>query len=221
MIASSNGLATRKGLSGQLGGDEDKALFRTLRSLSDFILVGLRTVHDEQYKPPRLTEEEIEERKLSGKRLLPRITVVSNSLKINRETPLFSSDTYSPTLLTSESSRDAEKTKLLERYEIISAGKERVDFREGIDKLTMQRGQIVLVEGGPSINKQLVAADLFDELCITFSPFYSDDLDSAIVTTDKSYPSGHFEEVRKIEINGFTFSRYLRNRGIQKSLANR
>jgi riboflavin biosynthesis pyrimidine reductase len=212
MIASSNGLATRNGLSGQLGGDEDKSLFRTLRSLSDFILVGLKTVHEERYKPPRLTKEEIDGRKLSGKCLLPRITVVSNSLNINRETPLFSSDTYSPTLLTSESSRDAGKPKLLEEYEIISAGKERVDFREGINKLTTQRGQIVLVEGGPSINKQLVAADLFDELCITFSPFYSDDVDSNIVTTDKSYPPGHFKEVRRVGINGFTFSRYLRNR---------
>ena len=44
MIASSNGLATLDGLSGKLGGDEDRALFRTLRGIADFILVGLKTV---------------------------------------------------------------------------------------------------------------------------------------------------------------------------------
>ena len=49
MITSSNGLATLDGLSGKLGGDEDRELFRTLRGMADFILVGLKTVLEERY----------------------------------------------------------------------------------------------------------------------------------------------------------------------------
>ena len=76
----------------------------------------------------------------------------------------------------------------------------------------MKPKQTVLVEGGPSINKQLVSDDLFDELCITISPFHSDDESVEKVTTGINYPNGHMKEVRRISVNDFIFCRYLRIR---------
>ena len=72
MIASSNGLATLDGLSGKLGGDEDRELFKTLRGMADFILVGLKTVLEERYNPPKLDNELAAFRESSGKDRLPR-----------------------------------------------------------------------------------------------------------------------------------------------------
>ena len=115
-------------------------------------------------------------------------------------------------MLTSKSSPLDKRESLAKKYDIVLSGEERVDFREAIDALTEGKGGIVLVEGGPSINKQLVAADLFDELCITFSPFHSNDASGELVTTDKSYPDGDMEEARRIEVNDYIFYRYLRNR---------
>ena len=83
MIASSNGLATLDGLSGKLGGEEDRALFRTLRGIADFILVGLKTVHEEKYNPPELSEAAKSLREATGKDRTPRVAVVSNSLEID------------------------------------------------------------------------------------------------------------------------------------------
>tara|TARA_Y100000768_G_scaffold333258_1_gene273223 strand:- start:520 stop:1167 length:648 start_codon:yes stop_codon:yes gene_type:complete len=212
MIASSNGLATLDGLSGKLSGDEDRELFRTLRGMADFILVGLKTVLEERYNPPKLDDELATFRKSSGKGRLPRVVVVSNSLEIDSGIPLFASELHSPILITSESSPLKKRESLAKKYDIVLSGEERVDFREAIDALTEGKGGIVLVEGGPSINKQLVTADLFDELCITVSPFHSNDANGELVTTDKSYPHGDMEETRRIVVNDFTFYRYLRKR---------
>ncbi len=212
MIASSNGLATLDGLSGKLGGKEDRALFRTLRGVSDFILVGLNTVHEEKYNPPELPEAVKSLREEAGRDRIPRIAVVSNSLEIDPNIPLFASDRYSPVLITSKSSPASKRKLLSEKYEIILAGEQRVDFKTAINKLASGNKQTVLVEGGPSINKQFVSEDLFDELCITISPFYSDDENDEKVTTDKSYPKGYMKEVRRISVNDFIFCRYLRSR---------
>ena len=212
MIASSNGLATLDGLSGKLGGEEDRALFKTLRGIADFILVGLKTVHEEKYNPPELSEAAKSLREATGRDRTPRVAVVSNSLEIDPKIPLFASDQYSPVLITSESSPAAKRKLLSEKYEIILAGEERVDFKRAINQLSMEPKQTVLVEGGPSINKQLVSDDLFDELCITISPFHSDDESVEKVTTDINYPNGHMKEVRRISVNDFIFCRYLRIR---------
>ncbi len=212
MIASSNGLATLDGFSGKLGGDEDRELFRTLRGMADFILVGNKTVLEERYNPPKLDAAVVAFRKSSGKERLPRVAVVSNSLEIDPEIPLFASEPYSPILVTSKSSPLKKRERLAKKYDIVLSGEERVDFREAINTLTEGKGGIVLVEGGPSINKQLVNADLFDELCITVSPFHSNDANGEKVTTSKSYPDGNMKEVRMIEVNDFIFYRYLRER---------
>ena len=91
MIASSNGLATLDGLSGKLGGDEDREVFKTLRGMADFILVGLKTVLEERYNPPKLDYELAAFRESSGKDRLPRVVVASNSLEIDPGIPLFAS----------------------------------------------------------------------------------------------------------------------------------
>ena len=212
MIASSNGLATLDGLSGKLGGDEDREVFKTLRGMADFILVGLKTVLEERYNPPKLDNKLAAFRESSGKDRLPRVVVASNSLEIDPGIPLFASELYSPILVTSESSPLNKRQSLAKKYDIVLSGEERVDFMEAINALTEGKGGIVLVEGGPSINKQLVAADLFDELCITVSPFHSNDASGELVTTDKSYPDGDMEEARRIEVNDYIFYRYLRKR---------
>ena len=50
------------------------------------------------------------------------------------------------------------------------AGTSGVDLRVGLDALGERGLRSVLAEGGPSLNGQLVAAGLLDELCLTVSP---------------------------------------------------
>ena len=68
MITSSNGLATLDGLSGKLGGDEDRELFRTLRGMAAGILGGLTPGVEESYNPPKLDNTMAAFRKNSGRK---------------------------------------------------------------------------------------------------------------------------------------------------------
>lgn len=212
MITSSNGLATLNGLSGPLGGAADKALFTTLRGIADIIIVGYSTVRDEQYRPPQLTKELITERESLGQAPLPTIAIVSNRLNFDERIPLLSSSEYHPVILTSSSSPEENRENISSTCEIFISGEEKVDFKKGVGTLSSRFGKIILVEGGPSLNSQFVEDDLFDELCITTSPLHSDDESAIAATTDRSYPPGQMLQDRRIEVNEFIFTRFLRNR---------
>jgi riboflavin biosynthesis pyrimidine reductase len=97
--------------------------------------------------------------------------------------------------------------------EIIVAGDDVVDWHTALRALrTTARAGVVLVEGGPMTNAQLVAADLIDELCLTVSP--------QIVATDAPrIVSGIGAEAprrmtldRVLVEDDFLFLRYLRAR---------
>jgi len=212
MVRSSNGLATLNGLSGPLGGTADKALFKALRSIADIIVVGYGTVRDEQYRPPQLTKEYIAKRESLGQSALPTIAIVSNRLNFDERIPLLSSTEYRPVILTSSISSEASRMKTSSAFELFLCGENKVNLREGMATLSSRFGKVVLIEGGPSLNAQFVKDDLFDELCITTSPYSSDDENAVTITTGESYPSGQMLQDRRIELNGFVFTRFLRNR---------
>ncbi|MEL7156403.1 MAG: dihydrofolate reductase family protein, partial [Actinomycetota bacterium] len=52
MIASADGATAVDGLSGQLGGPADFAVFTALRATADAIVVGASTVREERYRVP-------------------------------------------------------------------------------------------------------------------------------------------------------------------------
>ncbi len=212
MITSSNGLATLNGLSGPLGGIADKALFTALRGIADVIIAGYSTVRDEQYRPPQLTKELITKRESLGQSPLPTIAIVSNRLNFDERIPLFSSSEYHPVILTSSSSPEKNRENVSPTCEVFICGEDKVDLKKGVDTLSSRFGKIILVEGGPSLNTQFVENDLLDELCITTSPLHSDDESAITATTDRSYPPGQMLQDRRMEVNEFIFTRFLRNR---------
>ena len=55
--------------------------------------------------------------------------------------------------------------------EIVVAGEQSVDWGTALRALrSTARAGVLLVEGGPTTNAQLLAADFVDELCLTVSP---------------------------------------------------
>jgi riboflavin biosynthesis pyrimidine reductase len=158
MIASVDGAATLEGLSGGLSGAGDKALFRTLRSLADVVLVGAGTVRAEGYGPPR------------GDGPRPRIAVVTRSLDLDWESPLFAAPTTRPIVLTAEDAPADRLDRAREVAEVVVAGVGAVDLPEALRLLGELGASAVLCEGGPSLLGLLAAAGLLDELCLTVAP---------------------------------------------------
>jgi riboflavin biosynthesis pyrimidine reductase len=63
-----------------------------------------------------------------------------------------------------------ERKKAAELADVIIAGEHDVDLAVTLDALAARGFSRVLAEGGPSLNGQLAAAGLLDELCLTLSP---------------------------------------------------
>jgi riboflavin biosynthesis pyrimidine reductase len=182
MIATIDGAAADPtGRSAGLGGPADLRVFSAIRAVADIVLAGAGTVRTERYGPARLTPAQQEVRRRRGQPPQPRIAVVTRSLALDLDLPLFrdASDEYRPIVITTTAGLDrvggdggaAAARDLALVAEIVVAGEQSVDWGTALRALrTTARAGIVLVEGGPSTTAQLVAADLVDELCLTVSP---------------------------------------------------
>ena len=186
MVQSLDGGVTSDNVSADLGSPADQEIFHTLRSLADVILVGAETVRKEDYGPPKLTAELRAQRESRGQQPLPEIAVVSASLALDPKSRLFEGG-HRPVVFTSSGSNDvcaddartdrqSRKEALSEVTEVIVLESSDSDAGAAVDlsavrKALGERGhKVILCEGGPTLNAQLVAQDLIDEFCISLSP---------------------------------------------------
>jgi riboflavin-specific deaminase-like protein len=159
------------GRSGGLGSEGDREVFRTLRALADGILVGAGTVRVEGYGPHRLTQRLAQRRAGDGRVEPAPIVVVSRSLALNLNTPLFT-EARTPTVVVTCASAPAQQRRAIEQVgRVLVAGDQDVDLSWAVAALRDELGLAhLLCEGGPTLNAGLFAKGLVDELCITRAP---------------------------------------------------
>lgn len=210
MITSIDGAIAVDGLSGGLGNEADFAVFSTLRSLADVILVGAGTAAAEGYKVPKPTAEVLERRAAAGQAPRPIIALVSRSLRIDLDAPLFTDADYRPVVVTAASSPADRRAEIADVADVVIAGEHEVDFADAIRSLGRRCGPVILAEGGPTLNGQLVAADVLDELCITISPLVVGGAGGRMVAAGPDHDPRRFEVDRVAEGGGLIFTRLLR-----------
>ncbi len=169
MIASLDGGTAVDGLSGPLGGPADLKVFIALRAVADLIIVGAATATAESYKPPRPAADIQAARTARGQAPRPTVVVVSRSLSLEPTEPLFADPDHRPVILTVEDAPRDRVTRLSEVADLVIAGSGNVDLPLGL-KALRSRGEVALLEGGPSLNGQFVAAGLIDEWNQTIAP---------------------------------------------------
>jgi riboflavin biosynthesis pyrimidine reductase len=182
MVHSIDGSTSLSGLSGPLGSDADQAVFSTLRSRADLLLVGAGTVRAEGYQPL--------------KRAGQRLAIVSGSGALPWEEPVY---THSQTVIVAPEDGPTLPVTALR------AGRGRVDLALALDLL---EPRVVLLEGGSSLNAQMLALGLVDELCITTAPVTVVGSGPRIAhsATESIQP---FRLVQILEQDGYLFSRYF------------
>lgn len=170
MVTSLDGATAVDGRSGGLGGPGDKLVFHALRALADVILVGAGTARAENYGPPRIPEGVQEVRVLRGQQPLPRLAVVSRSLDLPAGSRLFGTEPP-PIVVTAPGTALASRAELAQRADVLLAGHgDDVDLGAALGTLREMGHELVVCEGGPVLNGQLLAAGLVDELCLTIAP---------------------------------------------------
>lgn len=212
MITSIDGAIAVDGLSGGLGNEADFAVFSTLRSLADVILVGAGTAAAENYKVPKPRPDVVERRSAAGQAPRPVIALVSRSLRIDLDAPLFADPSYRPVVVTAASSPADRRAELAEVADVVVAGDTEVDFGATVRTLGERIGPVVLAEGGPTLNGQLVAADVLDELCITISPLMVGGSGGRMVAHGPDHDPRRFAVDRVAQGGGLIFTRLLRQR---------
>lgn len=213
MVGGLDGTAAIGGRVGALTGGADATLFRRLRALADVVLVGAETVRAERYGPVRLDDDLVAARTAAGRPSVPPIVVVSGSLRLDWEGPLFADAAAgSPTLVAttpaaaaSDAGRRAARHAELLCVEPEGAGG--VSLPRLLAALADRGHGVVLCEGGPSLLGELVAAGRLDELCLTVAPVVGGD-PLPIVRTPAGATLRHFA-LRHVGVDdGALFLRY-------------
>jgi 5-amino-6-(5-phosphoribosylamino)uracil reductase len=170
MISSIDGAVTVDGRSGPLGGDPDRRVFAVLRAWADVIVVGAGTMRAEGYGPVRLDAEAQAAREARGQHAIPPIAVVSGSARFDYATPFFADAVVPPIIVTTNERAAAIAGDAANVADVVGAGTGEVDLGAVIQLLAQRGYPGMLVEGGPTLNGDLAAARVIDELCLTFSP---------------------------------------------------
>ena len=153
MVGSLDGAATGlDGRTGSLNNAVDTRVFDLLRASSDAVLVGAGTARSEGYGPTSVP-----------------IVVVSRSGQVP---PLLRSAPSGSVLLATTGSAPAltEARELLGDDHVLVAGVEDVDLTVLLGLLHARGLRRLLGEGGPTLLRDLLAAGVVDELCLTTVP---------------------------------------------------
>lgn len=211
MIASLDGAISVDGVSGGLGGPADKEVFAAIRAVADVILVGAGTVTAENYRQPNPSPEVRRARQRRGQRPAPALAIVTNSLSVPPDHRVFDGDDR-PLVLTHAGAPADRRARLTDRAEVIDVGDTAVDLPTAVATLGGRGWSVVLVEGGPSLNGDLVDAGLIDEWCLSLSPLVVGGDDPGILAGAPPAGDRRFDLDRILHSDDLLFLRYLRAR---------
>jgi riboflavin biosynthesis pyrimidine reductase len=209
MVASVDGATTVGRRSSGLGDDDDLAMFKALRAVPDVILVGAGTARAEDYGPVRLDPARVERRRALGRDDLPRLAVVTGRLDLDPKARLFSRPETPPMIITGPAA-NPDRLKSLEAVaELVVLADLSVEAVIG----HLGQAEVILCEGGPSLNSQLAAAALIDEVNLTIAPVMVGGVSKRIVEGVAVDPPLDMSLDRILAGDGSLFFRYLSRNG--------
>lgn len=162
-VASVDGAAAVRGVSGGLSSAPDRRLFGLLRRLAEVIVVGAQTARAENYRGARKPS--------LATGAPPRIAVVTASAELDPASRLFTDTSVPPLILAAGAAAPENLHRLAEAgAEVVTLDGDRVTTATLLAALDAHGLRRVLCEGGPRLFGQLVAAGAVDELCLTVAP---------------------------------------------------
>jgi riboflavin biosynthesis pyrimidine reductase len=195
------------GLSGSVSSPADQRVFNSVRRHADAVLVGAQTLRAEQYTPMRAKPADAEARAAAGQLPAPVITVVSGSLDLPWELPIWAGSTHRPIVLTSAAA-PAERLEIARtRADVITL--EATTPRAILDAVTARGLRRIVCEGGPRLLRDLSAEGLVDEVDITIAPLLAGS--AATPHTDLISPAAAFRLAHVLEGEGYLMTRYVKD----------
>ena len=210
-ISSVNGRATLDGRSARLappGGGADREIFRGLRGVCDAIMVGTGTLREERYGRPGRRRTLREFRASRGLAEEPKVIVVSRSLDLPVQIPLFRDPATEILLFTWSTapvpSPGAQISVVrmdpadMSLASVLRAARERFGIRS------------IVFEGGPRLFGALLTEDLVDELFLTIAPVFAGGDELPLTRSGHGARSRPMHLVSVLSHDDYLFLRYAR-----------
>ena len=165
-VSTVDGAAVVDGGTTAINDEDDIEMFAAMRVAADFIVAGAGTVRAENYRPVVLDEDHQRLRVQAGMDPSPHLVVVSGSLSLDPSARVFGDYEHRVTVLTTREASEDRAAELSEVADVVRLGA--VTAADIVHYLRLAR--VVLVEGGPTLMGEFVAAGLIDEMALTVAP---------------------------------------------------
>lgn len=169
-VTSLDGAATRNGKSGLLGDAADRRVFQLLRWEADVVIVGAGTARAEEYDAMRLDEAAPEWREERDLAAHPTLVLVSRSLELDPESPMFTQAPERPIIYTVSSAPENRRDALSRVADVVVAGEKDAEPLKIRNDLVERGFTRLHAEGGPHLLGSFIDAAAVDELCLTIAP---------------------------------------------------
>jgi len=209
MVATADGKVTLEGRAGGIGNEDDRELFRHLRTQADAVMVGAGTARVERYGRIGRNPELADKRRREGLRPAPLACIVSGSLDVAADLPIMA-DPRSRLLLVTASDRTIEGAAAeLSYLRVPGSTPGSVDLGAALRSLRSEHDvRSVLCEGGPTLNAALLEQGLVDELFLSLAPKLTGGLGLTAVAGAALQRPVELELISAHEADSFLFLRY-------------
>jgi riboflavin biosynthesis pyrimidine reductase len=197
------------GKSRSISSDRDREVLVEARRLADVVLVGAQTIRTERYRPMVAKPEWQSARAAIGAQPAPVVAIVSASLDLPWEEPLFGESAITPIVFT-DGSATRERAMIAEEIqstgcvEIIECASLPLDALE----VLRQRGFTRIVcEGGPRLLRDLFSE--IDEIDLTIAPML---VGQVVPASDADLEPNRIDWTLEYvwDHEGFIFNKYVR-----------
>lgn len=191
-------VAGAEGRSKAVSGPLDRAVMAGVRDLADAVVIGAGTFRAERYSPMRARAEK--ERAARGKAEAPHLVIVSQSLDLPWDEPVFHESTFPVVVVTDSSKSVPDFCETIVMAEVTA--------RATVDALRERGLRHVVCEGGPVLLRTWCAEGVVDEIDLTLSPFV---IGGGQVSAGAPFPDRQeWTIIESALCEGFLFTRSLR-----------
>ena len=208
MVLSLDGaVAGADGRSGSISSPTDRLVMAEARRLSDAVLIGAGTLRAERYTPMRARAEAQDARRTDGQASAPVLAIVSGSLDLPWDEPVFSESTIRPLVLTTREVPAGRLEAARAAAEVIVLPGQRGVAVEAVAALHQRGLQRIVCEGGVRLLAEVARDGLIDEVDLSLSPLIASG--GQVTVGVPSVSPRAYALTQVLHHEGFLFTRYL------------
>jgi 2,5-diamino-6-(ribosylamino)-4(3H)-pyrimidinone 5'-phosphate reductase len=168
---------------------EDKRFLVELRSRCDALIVGAGTVRIDRatlsIPDPKLREVRVKR----GQREYPLRVLISKRLTLDPDHPVFRKNVAPLLIVTTELSDKKRREVFAKKGHLMICGKRELDVRKLVSILHQDyRANVILSEGGPTLNDAFFRARVVNELFLTICPRIVGGQDAPTIVEGEGFP---------------------------------